>query len=43
LILIKTDEDIASLFRKYEPLKNVDVKLRPPVEYENKAIYYGEW
>lgn len=39
-----TQEDIKKLFQKYPPLKdNVEVELKQTVEYENKAIFYGEW
>ena len=39
-----TEEDIASLFKKYPPLKDgIEVALQQSVEYENHAIYYGEW
>ncbi|MCQ2819404.1 MAG: hypothetical protein MJ252_19250 [archaeon] len=39
-----TDEDIKKLFQKYPPLNdNVAVELKQTVEYENRAIYYGEW
>ena len=39
-----TEEDIQKLFQKYPPLKDgIDVELKQCVEYENKAIYYGEW
>ena len=27
----------------YPPLEENSYHTRPPVEYENKAIYYGEW
>jgi len=39
-----TEEDIHQLFLKYPPLEdNIQVKLKNPVQYDNKAIYYGEW
>ena len=39
-----TDEDIQKLFQKYTPLEDgIEVELRQCVEYENKAVYYGEW
>ena len=39
-----SDEEIKNLFSEYPPLNDgVNVTLRKSVEYENKAIYYGEW
>ena len=39
-----TEDDLRKLFEKYEPLKDgVQTELKQCVEYENKAIYYGEW
>ena len=39
-----TDEEIQKLFENYPPLDDdVPVELKQSVEYENKAIYYGEW
>ena len=39
-----TDEEISNLFDKYPPLNDgVPVELKQSVEYENRAIYYGEW
>ena len=39
-----TDEDINRLFQQYPPLDDrVPVELKQSVEYENHAIYYGEW
>ena len=39
-----TDEEITALFKKYPPLNDgVPVELKQSVEYENRAIYYGEW
>ena len=38
------DAEITTLFRTYPPLDDgVPVTLRTSVEYENKAIFYGEW
>ena len=32
------------LIKNYSPLNdNVNVVRKPPVEYENKSIYFGEW
>lgn len=32
------------LFTRYAPLNDlVNVVKKPPVEYENKSVYYGEW
>ena len=39
-----TEEEISKLFEKYPPLNDgVPVELKQSVEYENRAIYYGEW
>ena len=39
-----TKEEIEKLFEKYPPLEDgVLVELKQSVEYENKAIYFGEW
>jgi hypothetical protein len=40
-----TEDDIRQLFLKYPSLENenIAVKLKNPVQYDNKAIYYGEW
>ena len=39
-----TDDEISKLFEKYPPLEDgVEVELKQSVEYENRAIYYGEW
>ena len=39
-----TEEDIKKLFQKYPALNDgVEVELKQTVEYENKAIFYGEW
>ena len=39
-----TEDDIRKLFQKYPPLNDgVPVTLKQAVEYENKAIFYGEW
>ena len=39
-----TENDLRLLFEKYPPLQDgVEVELRKSVEYENSAIYYGEW
>ena len=39
-----SEEEIQKLFQKYAPLSDgVPVELKQCVEYENKAIYYGEW
>ena len=39
-----TEEDIRRLFQKYPPLTDeVLVELKQTVEYENRAVYYGEW
>ena len=39
-----TDNDIHKLFQKYPPLDdNVPIELKQTVEYENKAIFLGEW
>ena len=39
-----TEEEISALFEKYPPLNDgVPVELKQSVEYENRAIYYGEW
>ncbi|MCQ2816648.1 MAG: hypothetical protein MJ252_05200 [archaeon] len=39
-----TEEDLRRLFQKYPPLQDEkDVDLKQTVEYENKAVYYGEW
>ena len=41
---LKTDEQLNELFQKYKKLMDgVTVQVRQPVEYENKAVYYGEW
>ena len=38
------ETEIDKLFSKYPPLNDgIKVEKRPTVEYENKAIYYGEW
>lgn len=32
------------LFKQYKPLNDKEkIEVRPPVEYENKSVYYGEW
>ena len=37
-------EEIKDLLGRYHTMKdNVHVVLRQSVEYENKAVYYGEW
>ena len=36
-------EEIEKLFEKYPPLEDGVVELKQSVEYENKAIYFGEW
>ncbi len=39
-----SEDDIQKLFQKYPPLNDGEpVELKQCVEYENKAIYYGEW
>lgn len=39
-----TEEEIKALMSEYPPLNyGVNVILLNSVEYENKAIYYGEW
>lgn len=39
-----TNKDIKKLFNRYPALEDgIPVKLKPIVEYENKAIFYGEW
>ena len=39
-----TDDEITKLFQKYPPLNDgVEVELKQSVEYENRAVYYGEW
>ena len=39
-----TEDDIRKLFQKYPPLNDgIPVTLKQTVEYENKAIFYGEW
>ena len=39
-----SEEDLKLIFEKYPPLQDgVAVELRQSVEYENGAIYYGEW
>ena len=39
-----TDDQLNDLFQRYKKLNDgVTVQVRPPVEYENKAVYYGEW
>ena len=42
-----TEEQIKELFAKYKPIvemgERIKVDLKHTVEYENKAIYYGEW
>ena len=36
--------EIEELMKDYPPLEdNARVRLRQSVEYDNKAIYYGEW
>jgi hypothetical protein len=40
------DDEINSLFTNYpllECFNNDEIELRPPVEYPNESIYYGEW
>ena len=38
------EEDLKLIFDKYPPLEDgVTVELRQCVEYENGAVYYGEW
>lgn len=35
---------MSNLFNKYSSLSDgIKVTKRPPVEYENRSIYYGEW
>ena len=37
-------EELQEIFQKYPPLQDgVPVESRQSVEYENHAIYYGEW
>ena len=37
-------EFLNKLIKNYSPLNdNVNVVRKPPVEYENKSIYFGEW
>ncbi len=44
LTCLQTDDQIKKLFQKYKPLDDtVTVILKQCVEYENKAMYYGEW
>ena len=39
-----TEEDLRRLFQQYPPLNDgVPVITKQTVEYENKAIFYGEW
>ena len=39
-----SEDDLKLIFEKYPPLQDdVPVELRQSVEYENGAIYYGEW
>jgi hypothetical protein len=39
-----TDDQLNDLFQRYKKLSDgVTVQVRPAVEYENKAVYYGEW
>ena len=39
-----TQDEINRLFQKSPPLKDgIQVELKQSVEYENRAIYYGEW
>ena len=39
-----TLEDLKKLFQRYPPLTDgIPVTLKQTVEYENKAIFYGEW
>ena len=41
---IISEEDIQKLFQKYAPLNDgIEVERKQCVEYENKAIYLGEW
>jgi len=41
---LKTKENLTELFTKYESLNDgIKVSIDQPVEYENRAIYYGEW
>ena len=38
------EKEITNLFEKYPPLDDgITLEIRERVEYENKAIYYGEW
>lgn len=35
---------LVNLFENYPPLNDGIITIkRPPVEYENKSVYYGEW
>ena len=39
-----TENHLRDLFQKYKALNdNIIVTKRQPVEFDNKAIYYGEW
>lgn len=39
-----SDEQLNDLFARYKKLNDgVTTQVRAPVEYENKAVYYGEW
>ena len=39
-----TLDDLRKLFQRYPPLTDgISVTLKQTVEYENKAIFFGEW
>ena len=39
-----TTDDLSELFEYYPPLNdNIIVELRPPMQSNDKTIYYGEW
>ena len=38
------EEEVKKLFQNYPSLNDgVPVELKQSVEYENKAVYFGEW
>ena len=43
MLLKKTDQELNELFKRYEALTDIAVFIKRPVEYENKAVYLGEW
>ena len=39
-----TEEQLNTLYSTYKPINDPQkLETRPPVEYENKSCYYGEW